>query len=751
MIHARPARRRLAAAVVTVLAVTVGATALTVPANAVPAAEGTIGAEAASTTGVVPFPAKSTIFGATATGFLTSTEVPPMDEGGPTYTAHWVRADGSPATDIDWAARIESTGSGDVVAFGWASGARLTDMATGVNLRSITVGGDTAYAGAAGKALFTTTLNVEGARLLHMHTTTSGAAKMTAGLPGDATSVIVKAGTAEHALLTYSTGTGATAKKYVAMLDLATNAVTETYELPAAAAKGDIAVSATHLAWVEYDADYNVTVVAVDRATKASQRFQVGDAWRRDVEVGLVGDWVTYGTRSGLTDLEVDPLYALTARSLKDGTTTHKLLDHTLTAAVAPDGTQVVRGGTVADGEGLYRIAPGADGAAPTATLVASSGESTKVALVGSKIPAVIDLDQNRGRAPLEWTLSRYNATATVTLRHVRTGRTTVAGFIQPENAVVRYDWLGDLNNDGSISESAYNGDYTWEISAKPLNGIGPEMKQGGTFKVTRKAAPHDYNDNGSPDLLLRDSAGQLMRADSYYNPWINDGQLSAAEQKVIGSGWNMHNQIEAAGNLAGGAAGDLVARDKDGVLWLYQGRGDGTFATRTRIGSGWQVYRHLAGGSDLTGDGRPDLVATDTAGALWLYKGTGSTSAPFDARKKIGLSGWQQFTVIEATGNIAGGAAGDLVARDKDGVLWLYQGKGDGTFSGRVRIGGGWNTYKYLVGVGDANRDGRPDLFAYGSNGTYLYKGTGSSTTPFGAREGSSLPDAALTHTAVV
>jgi hypothetical protein len=186
-------------------------------------------------------------------------------------------------------------------------------------------------------------------------------------------------------------------------------------------------------------------------------------------------------------------------------------------------------------------------------------------------------------------------------------------------------------------------------------------------------------------------------------------------------------------------------------VLWLYQGRGDGTFATRTRIGSGWQVYRHLAGGSDLTGDGRPDLVATDTAGALWLYRGTGSTSAPFDARKKIGLSGWQQFTVIEATGNIAGGAAGDLVARDKDGVLWLYQGKGDGTFSGRVRIGGGWNTYKYLVGVGDANRDGRPDLFAYGSNGTYLYKGTGSSTTPFSAREGSSLPDAALTHTAVV
>jgi hypothetical protein len=752
LIHARPARRRLAAAAVTVLAVTaVGASALTVPAIAVPAAEGTTGAAARSTAGVVPFPAKSTIFGATAGGYLTSTEVPPMDDGGPTYTAHWVPADGSPATDIAWAARVESTGSGDIVAFGWASGGRLTDMATGANLRSITFGEDTAYAGAAGKALFTTTLNVDGNRLLHMHTTTSGAARMTAGLPGDATGVVVKAGTAEHALLTYSTGTGTTAKKYVAMLDLATNAVTETYELPAAAARGDLAVSATHLAWVEYDANHYVTVVAVDRATKNPQRFTVGNAWRSDVEVGLVGDWVTYGTRSGLTDLEVDPLYALTARSLKDGTTTRKLLDHTLTAASAPDGTQVVRGGTVADGEGLYRIAPGADGAAPTASLVASSGESTKVALLSTKIPAVIDLDQNRGRVPLEWTLSRYNATATVTLRHVRTGRTSVAGFIQPENAVVRYDWLGDLNNDSALSESAYNGDYTWEISAKPLNGIGPELKQTGTFKVTRKAAPHDYNDNGSPDLLLRDSAGQLMRADSYYNPWINTGQLSAAEQKVIGSGWNMHNRIEAAGNLAGDAAGDIVARDTTGVLWHYLGKGDGTFATRKKIGGGWQIYNRIAAGSDLTGDGRPDLVATDTAGALWLYKATGSTSAPFAARQKIGLSGWQQFDIIEATGNIAGGSAGDLVARDKDGVLWLYQGRGDGTFAGRVKIGGGWNTYKHLVGIGDANRDGRPDLFAYGSTGTYLYKGTGSSTAPFGAREATSLPDAALTHTSVV
>ncbi|MEW2555533.1 FG-GAP-like repeat-containing protein [Streptomyces zhihengii] len=755
MIHARPARRRAATAVVTVLAVTAGASAVSAAAFAVPASGSATGVEAAHTAAVAAYPARSTVFGATASGFLTSTEVPSMDEAGTTHIRQWVRADGGPATDLNYAAKIASTGSGDIAAFAASSRAWLRDLATGKDLRSVTVGGSTAYAGAAGTALFTTTLNAEGDRLLHMHSTTSGSARMTTGLSADAadaTDVVVRPGTAEHALLTYSTGAGESAKRHIALLDLAANTVTGTYELPAAA-RGDVAVSATHLAWAQYDAADDVTVVALDRATGVSRSFAVGNAWRRDVQVGLTDGWVTYGTRSGLTDIEPDALHALTARSLTDGTTTRKLLDHTLTSAVAPDGAQIVRGGTVAGGEGLYRISTGADGAVPTAELIASSGESTGMALTGDKVPATVDLDAAGGRVPLEWTLSRYNASVTVTLRHVRTGRTSVAGFMQPENAVVRYDWRGDLNNDiGGPAESAYNGDYTWTVTATPLNGIGPRMTRSGTFTVTRKAAGHDYNDNGAPDLLLRDSAGTLVRADSYYNPWINqNGQLSAGEQKTVGSGWNMHNRIEAAGNLAGDANGDLVARDTTGVLWLYQGRGDGTFAARVKVGGGWQTYRHLAGGSDLTGDGRPDLVATDTAGALWLYRATGTAGAPFAARKKIGLSGWQQFNSIEATGDIAGTAAGDLVARDTAGVLWLYQGRGDGTFATRVRIGSGWNTYSHLVGIGDANRDGRPDLFAYGPNGTYLYKGTGSATKPFGTKEATALPDMVLNHTAVV
>ncbi|MEU8621246.1 VCBS repeat-containing protein [Streptomyces sp. NPDC048623] len=739
MSHARPARRRLTAAVVTVLAVTVGASALTAPAIAAPAAEGTTEA-AATTTDVAPFPKKSTIFGAGAHGYLTLTRTPPYGEEAYSETRYWVPADGSAPQELNWIGTVESTGSGDIVAHSWnlagSAGADLIDMGTGQKLRSVQLSGDVTYAGAAGKALFTTMFNAYGDRILHMNAV-GATGKMTVGMPGDATKVHVQPGTAEHALLTYTTGSGTADQKFMAAtIDLATNTVTETYQ---ASDQGDMALSATHLAWVEYDAERVATVVTVDRATKETRKTPIGKAWRRDIEVGLVGDWVTYGTRSGLDDIEKNPLHALTARSLKDGTTTRKLLDHTLTAAVAPDGAQIVRGGTVEQGEGLYRITPGTDGAAPTVTLVASSGESTKVALLGSKVPAVIDLDQNRGHAQLEWTLSRYNVHARITLRHVRTGKIFSFTFTQPENGVVRLDWDG-LLNDGRF-ESAYNGDYTWEVNAEPMNGIGPNLVASGTFKVVRKAAPHDFNDNGSPDVLMRDSKGGLWRVDTWYDR-INH-RLSSGEQKLIGTGWGGYNLIESAGNIAGAAHADIVARDTSGVLWHYLGKGDGTFAGRYKIGTGWGGYNKIAAGSDLNGDGKADLVATDTAGAMWLYKGTGSWSAPYAQRVKIG-TGWNGYNQITATGNIAGAAAGDLVARDTSGVLWLYLGKGDGTFAPRIKIGAGWGGYSHLVGIGDADRDGRPDLYAANARDTsaYLYKGTGSWSAPFATREYSDLPN---------
>ncbi|MFF5931561.1 FG-GAP repeat domain-containing protein [Streptomyces hydrogenans] len=155
------------------------------------------------------------------------------------------------------------------------------------------------------------------------------------------------------------------------------------------------------------------------------------------------------------------------------------------------------------------------------------------------------------------------------------------------------------------------------------------------------------------------------------------------------------------------------------------------------KVGGGWGGYNKLAGGSDLNGDGRPDLIATDNTGTLWFYKGTGSSTSPYATRVKVG-GGWQTYNHLTAVGNIAGTAAGDLVARDTTGVLWLYQGNGRGGFAGRVPIGGGWGGFRQLVGAGDLDNDGRADLIAYGPGstyGAYAYLATGDIAAPLTRR----------------
>ncbi|MFE5948095.1 FG-GAP repeat domain-containing protein, partial [Streptomyces sp. NPDC056480] len=153
------------------------------------------------------------------------------------------------------------------------------------------------------------------------------------------------------------------------------------------------------------------------------------------------------------------------------------------------------------------------------------------------------------------------------------------------------------------------------------------------------------------------------------------------------------------------------------------------------RVGGGWNTYAQFTGGSDLTGDGRADLVAQDKVGDLYLYKATGSVGAPYEPRKKIG-HGWGIYNQITAAGQLGGNPTGDLIARDKDGVLWLYLGKGDGTFAPRTRIGGGWNVYGDIVGIGDGNKDGRPDVYARTPQGAaFFYPGTGDYRTPFKPR----------------
>ena len=63
-------------------------------------------------------------------------------------------------------------------------------------------------------------------------------------------------------------------------------------------------------------------------------------------------------------------------------------------------------------------------------------------------------------------------------------------------------------------------------------------------------------------------------------------------------------------------------------------------------------------------------------------------------------------------------------------GTLWLYPSTGTG-FGPRRKIGGGgWNSVRDLVGIGDFDRDGFTDLFAVQSatGKLFMYPGRGTS-----------------------
>ncbi|MFD9032027.1 FG-GAP repeat domain-containing protein [Streptomyces sp. NPDC059567] len=721
--HSHAFSRRLATAVGVTLAVTAGTTVSTGPATAAPAlapASATGSAEQAP----VPFPLDADIVGGGSSGFLTKNLA----------DKRWTSfADGSSTVLPPGAWVYGAKGSDAVVVDQVGQRVTLMDMSTGSEVLSVPH--DAWHVGAVDRTLFVRDRATSELSLVQNVGGTQTSRKVS-GVPAGASPTLA-AGMPGHALLNYRTGTEPTSKAYWAVLDLATGAVTETHEIasPQWPVK-DVEMTTTHLAWVEYRSASDTRVLVRERASGETQEIRLG-ATENPVEIGLVGTWLTYGQVGGLTSYTPHVLNAVTARSLQTGAT-RKLLDHVKSSLTAPDGAQLVRGGTSAQGEGLYRISPGADGV-PVTTLVASTGQLSKVTLRGvPSFPAVIDLDRNGGQVPMSWPLSRSNVLADVTLRHTRTGLAQevhlLAGGDYDDTSrfdgAAWGDWFGYVEPRNGQWVSAPNGEYAWTLTAEPMNGIGPKLVTSGTFTVTRKAAPHDYNDNGSPDLLMRDGSGRLWRADLN----ASDGGVQQPDDRLLASGWNGYNQIEATGNIAGAPAGDFVARDGAGVLWHYLGKGDGTFTTRYRIGSGWGGYNKIAAGSDLNGDGKPDLVATDTAGVMWLYKGTGNWRTPYTTRVKIG-TGWNGYNQIAATGNIAGGTAGDLVARDGAGVLWLYLGKGDGTFAPRVRIGAGWGGYSHLVGVGDADRDGRPDLVARRPDGpTYVYKGTGSWNAPFRA-----------------
>ncbi|MGW4928932.1 FG-GAP-like repeat-containing protein [Agromyces sp. NPDC004153] len=210
---------------------------------------------------------------------------------------------------------------------------------------------------------------------------------------------------------------------------------------------------------------------------------------------------------------------------------------------------------------------------------------------------------------------------------------------------------------------------------------------------------PLDWLLNENPESSHFEYRDDIISVDQRGDMYLyeGDGAGHLREPRLIGWGWNGYRVIPS-GDLDGDHHLDLLAIDPNGYLKLYRGDGKGGFfSPYPQVGWGWIGFDLYAAG-DLTQDGRKDILSVDPSGILYLYPGNGDGT--FQDRRQVGY-GWGTYT-LAAGADIDGYTdpdtglnvqwAADIVGRDDaTGDLYLYSGKGDGTFPTKRLIATGW------------------------------------------------------------
>jgi FG-GAP-like repeat/Glycosyl hydrolases family 16 len=280
---------------------------------------------------------------------------------------------------------------------------------------------------------------------------------------------------------------------------------------------------------------------------------------------------------------------------------------------------------------------------------------------------------------------------------------------------------------------------HHWKEPIEHLGGCAPETKS--------YAGWHTYAADWEPGTV------------NYYYDGVKVGQLSSAyinsnpqfltmDMLPPCSGCGQPNQIpdtmvidyvrvwqHPPGDFNGDGHTDVMGIESDGTLLLYEGNGSGGWlngGNGINVGNGWNMFTHgVIGVGDFNGDGHTDLMGVKTDGTSWLYEGNGS-GGWLNGGNGINVgNGWNVFTQILGVADFNGDGYPDVMGVKSDGTLLLYEGNGSGGWlngGNGINVGFGWNAFTHVVGVGDFNGDGHPDVMGVESDGTLLlYEGNGS------------------------
>lgn len=329
-------------------------------------------------------------------------------------------------------------------------------------------------------------------------------------------------------------------------------------------------------------------------------------------------------------------------------------------------------------------------------------------------------------------------------------------------------DWyeLSYFGNLNQASDSDADGDG-FDLTREELGGLSPlvesQISEGG---VSRRRSAGMTAVNLQPferlrQVLVNDVLTNLFSEDPAVSPpggvdfgisvapslcdWDGDGDLdlfivgdgSAVVFENIGNR-NRMNLIERTENFGGLsslcatiqeprlAAGDwnidgyvdLVLSDGQGLLYLipssqsFSGNGNGVSAgTFNPPSSGLNPAL-----GDLNGDERADLLVTSPDGVIECFVHTGDSLAPFgSASTSVGIAGKLVEGVASlAIADLTLDGLNDVLASDRDGRIWEFHHRADGSFflSSKVWGGSGLGFAPFpIIAAGDLEGDGDVDL----------------------------------------
>ncbi|WP_406173439.1 trypsin-like serine protease [Streptomyces sp. NBC_00996] len=214
-----------------------------------------------------------------------------------------------------------------------------------------------------------------------------------------------------------------------------------------------------------------------------------------------------------------------------------------------------------------------------------------------------------------------------------------------------------------------------------------------GNWKGVNLVLQTDLNRDGYQDLVYRRSSDGAV----FWTHYVQSSGSWATKQ-IFGN-WKTRTRTVAPGDVTGDYLPDLLSVDSSGYLWIYPGKGDGSFSTRVKVGSGWNQYNSVRGHGDFNGDGKADLITRSRSnGYVYLYKGTGKAgTGAFSSRIKVRTWSGTTYNAFDAVGDITGDGKADFLARTPGGTLYLYKGTGKATseiFATRISVGTGFQQY---------------------------------------------------------